>query len=89
MNWKVRLKNPVFLLTFISTLIAVAYRLAEIAGIIPRISENLLIDFITVVISALTTIGVLVDPTTKGVADSERAMSYTEPATGEEEEAEG
>ena len=35
------------------------------------------------VIAALTTIGVLVDPTTSGMSDSERALRYTCPKDSE------
>lgn len=88
MNWKVRLKNPVFLISFVSAVIAVIYSILGLMGIIPTVSENTLVEAVTVIISALTTIGVLVDPTTKGIKDSERAMTYTEPME-DEEKAEG
>ena len=69
-NWKVRLKNPVFWLTVIPAVITFVYTVLGAVGVV---------HIITALISALTTVGVLVDPTTKGVGDSERAMGYDVP----------
>lgn len=81
-NWKVRLKNPVFWLTVIPAVIALVYTILGLLGIVPTISEDTLVNAATAIISALTTIGVLIDPTTKGVGDSDRALTYEEPSDG-------
>ncbi len=78
-NWKVRLKNPVFWLTVIPAVITFVYTVLGAVGVVPSLSEDVVVNIVTALISALTTIGVLVDPTTKGVGDSERAMSYDAP----------
>lgn len=78
-NWKVRLKNPVFWLTVIPAVITFVYTVLGAVGVVPSLSEDVVVNIVTALISALTTIGVLVDPTTKGVGDSERAMSYDTP----------
>lgn len=79
MNILVRLKNPVFLLTFLATVVAFIYQVLGMFGVVPKISEDQLIQLVSLVINVLTALGVLVDPTTKGVGDSDRAMNYTEP----------
>ena len=79
-NWKVRLKNPVFWLTVIPAGIALVYTVLGLFGVVPSISEDVLVNAVTAIISALTTVGVLVDPTTKGVGDSDRALTYEEPS---------
>lgn len=79
MNILVRLKNPVFLLTFLATVVAFIYQVLGMFGVVPKISEDQLIQLVSLVINGLTALGVLVDPTTKGVGDSDRAMDYTEP----------
>ena len=79
MNILVRLKNPVFLLTFLAAIVAFIYQLMGLFGIVPKVSEDQLIQVISLLINFLTALGVLVDPTTKGISDSERAMRYTEP----------
>ncbi len=78
-NWKVRLKNPVFWLTVIPAVITFVYTVLGAVGVVPSLSEDVVVNIITALISALTTVGVLVDPTTKGVGDSERAMGYDAP----------
>ena len=79
MNFRVRFKNPVFWATAIPAVVGCVYTIIGLVGIAPKISENELINALSAVVSALTVLGVLVDPTTKGVQDSERAMTYTEP----------
>ena len=79
-NWKVRIKNPVFWLTVIPAVIALAYTVLGLFGVVPTISEDVLVNAVTAIISALTTVGVLVDPTTKGVGDSDIALTYEEPS---------
>lgn len=81
-NWKVRLKNPVFWLTVIPAVIALVYTVLGLLGVVPTISEDVLVNAVTAIISALTTVGVLIDPTTKGVSDSDRALTYEEPSDG-------
>ena len=78
-NFKVRFKNPVFWLTVIPAVITFVYTVLGAVGVVPSLSEDVVVNIVTALISALTTVGVLVDPTTKGVGDSERAMSYDAP----------
>lgn len=79
LNLKVRLKNPVFWLTIIPAIIALVYSILSMLDIVPSIAESTLTEFATTIITLLTTLGVLVDPTTKGVADSKRALTYVAP----------
>lgn len=78
LNLKVRIKNPVFWLTMIPALASFVYTMLGLFGIVPSISEDTLTNALTAIITALTTLGVLTDPTTKGVSDSNRAMQYKE-----------
>ena len=84
-NWKVRLKNPIFWLTVIPAAVTFIYTVLGAFGVVPAISEEMIVNIITALISALTTLGVLVDPTTKGVGDSERALGYDTPGGISEE----
>ena len=79
-NWKVRMKNPVFWVTFIPSICAAIYTILSCFGVVPSISEEVLVKALLVFVSVLETLGVLVDPTTKGTSDSERAMGYDQPA---------
>lgn len=79
-NWKVRLKNPVFWLTAVPSLVALVYTVLGLLEIAPPVSESEVVQMSSAFIALLTTLGVLVDPTTKGVCDSTRALDYDTPA---------
>lgn len=79
-NWKVRLHNPVFWVTIIPVLATFVYTILGACGIVPTISEEQLVNGLLAIVSALSTLGVLVDPTTKGVNDSTNALTYDKPA---------
>ncbi len=75
-NWKARFKNKVFLVSFISLLITFVYQLLGILDIVPSVSEENIVNGFTIVINILAAVGVVVDPTTAGINDSDRAMLY-------------
>lgn len=78
-NWKVRFKNKVWLTGFVAAIVSFAYNMLEMFEIVPAVSEGMVLQAAQAVLLILTSIGVLVDPTTKGINDSERALSYKEP----------
>ena len=47
--------------------------------IFPEVTESLVLQLLNQVLTFLGLIGVIVDPTTAGLGDSDRAMSYAEP----------
>lgn len=75
-NWKVRFKNKAFVITFATVIIAFVYQILGLFGITPSISESTVTNLITTAVNALVMLGVLIDPTTKGIKDSDRAMDY-------------
>lgn len=85
-NWKVRIKNPVFWVTVIPGIVSVIYQILTIFGVTPSITENVIVDGLLALVSALTTVGVLVDPTTKGISDSKQAMGYDKPKVDKTED---
>lgn len=78
-NWKVRFKNKVFLGSFISLIISFVYSMLALFDVFPELSKNYLLDVVNQILTFLGLIGVIVDPTTQGLYDSNRAMSYEEP----------
>lgn len=78
-NWKVRLKNKAFLLTFVPLLIAFMYQLLAVLGITPSIAKETVEELILAAVNLLALLGIVIDPTTSGVGDSENALTYTEP----------
>lgn len=74
-NLKLRLKNKVTLVALIS---AVFVMLGQFGLEIPHnIQEG-----VNTLLMILVLLGIVVDPTTKGVADSEQALNYNEPREG-------
>lgn len=78
-NWKVRFKNKTWLSMFLSLIIGFVFNLLKMFDIVPVVTENFVMQIVGQVLTFLGLIGVLVDPTTAGLNDSERAMSYEEP----------
>ena len=86
MNWKLRLKNKTTLTAIIFAVIAIIYKVLELAGVTPKIGEGAIKEVVEMAIYLLCLLGIVVDPTTDGVGDSNRAMAYEEPWTDEEED---
>ena len=79
LNWKVRFKNKAWLATFLSLIIGFVYNILDMFEIAPAITQNAVTQIVGQVLTLLGLLGVLVDPTTEGFGDSNRAMSYEEP----------
>lgn len=79
LNWKVRFKNKAFLTTFLITVIAFIYQILGLFGVVPKISEDQITSLVVLVVNLLVALGIVVDPTTKGIPDSERALTYEDP----------
>ena len=79
-NWKVRFRNRVWLTAFLSALVSFAFTLLELFGVTPALEESTLMQALQALLLVLTGLGVVVDPTTQGVSDSQQAMGYQEPA---------
>lgn len=78
-NWKVRLKNPTFWITVIPAVISAVYGVLAVIGVIPKVEEGTLISAFMAIVGVLSAIGIINDPTTKGIEDSDRAMTYAVP----------
>ena len=79
LNWKVRFKNKVWLGSFCSLIIGFVYSMLALFDVFPEVTQSLVLQLLNQVLTFLGLIGVLVDPTTAGLGDSERAMGYEEP----------
>ena len=85
-NWKARIKNPVFWTTVIPAAVSFVYCVLGAFGIIPALTESMVLNVTSAIITMLTTLGVLIDPTTAGICDSALAMTYDAPSKDCEEE---
>lgn len=80
-NWLVRIKNKVFWITFIPAMLILIKAVANLFGFTIDFSniEGNLIDVVEAVFMVLGIIGIVADPTTKGVSDSANALTYKTP----------
>ena len=78
-NWKVRLRNKVWLAAMASLAISFAYGVLDLLGGGPGISQSKVLEIVQSLLTFLGLIGVVADPTTAGLEDSNRAMGYEQP----------
>ena len=79
LNWKVRFKNKVWLGSFLSLIVSFVYNILALFDIFPTVTQNAVAQLINQVLTFLGLMGVIVDLTTAGLGDSDRAMRYEEP----------
>lgn len=84
-NWKVRFKNPNFWLSFFPALFLLVQVCAAPFGYDWdfAVLNQQMAAIVNAVFGLLAVLGVVTDPTTAGVKDSDRAMTYTAPSKGE------
>ena len=85
-NWKVRFKNKLWVVSFISQLIILAEVLlvgAHAAGITDFAITEAMKEWVFLLVNAifgvLATLGIVQDPTTQAFEDSEKAKRYYTP----------
>ena len=80
-NWKVRIANKAFWIALIPAVLVLIQAIAAIFGYKLDLGEigNNLINFVNALFVVLTILGIVNDPTTKGLSDSDLAMTYTKP----------
>lgn len=80
-NWKIRFKNKAFWLGLVPLALLLIQQVAAIFGLALDfgILQEQLVAVIGTVFALLALLGVVVDPTTEGIGDSERALAYEEP----------
>ena len=87
-NWKLRLKNKTTLVSLGTTVVAFAYQMLGFFNVVPPISQDVVVQIIGVAANVLLMFGVVVDPTTAGIGDSQNAMGYIEPRKDEAKDVE-
>ncbi len=86
-NWKIRLMNKQFWLSLIPALALTAQAVAAVFGweIDLTTAVGKLLTVVNTVFALLVVLGIVVDPTTEGIGDSERALGYEKPYADEED----
>lgn len=80
-NWKVRFKSKVFVLSLLSLLFLLVQQLLAVVGIQwdYTVLNEQLTQIVQTVFLLLALVGVVKDPTTAGLSDSEQALTYSQP----------
>lgn len=80
-NWTVRLKNKTFWLSLIPALLLLVQVVVAVFGVELDLGDlgNRLLSVVNAAFAVLTILGVVTDPTTEGVSDSKRALTYSKP----------
>lgn len=78
-NWKVRFQNKTFILSFIAVVLTFIYEILAMFEIVPAIGQNKISDLLVMVVDILVMLGIITDPTTTGICDSNQAMTYEKP----------
>lgn len=75
-NWKARFKNATWVVSASTLVLAFVYNLLGLFGVVPTIGQDNATNAVLAIVQLLTAAGILVDPTTAGLGDSERALTY-------------
>lgn len=80
-NWTVRIKNKNFWLAVIPAVLLLIQAVAAVFGFTLDLGDigNKLIAVVNAAFGVLVVLGVVVDPTTAGIADSKQARGYNWP----------
>lgn len=85
-NWKVRIRNKGFWLALVPAALLFVQAVLACFGVTwdySQVSEELL-GVVNALFAVLAILGVVADPTTEGIGDSEQALTYDEPKAKEQ-----
>jgi len=84
-NWRVRIRNRIFWIAIIPAIVLLIQLVGELFGVDLDLTdkEETLVEIINTVFVILTTLGIVTDPTTDGIGDSARALTYEIPRNDE------
>lgn len=83
-NWQVRIKNKQFWLSLIPAVLLLVQVVAAVFGFTLDLGDigNKLLDVVNALFAVLAILGIVTDPTTAGVGDSQQALGYNKPKEG-------
>ena len=85
-NWLVRIKNKAFWVALIPAVLMLIQMIAAVFGYEMNLGDlgDKLLAVVNSLFVVLAILGIVTDPTTEGLADSERALTYEKPKKAEE-----
>ena len=80
-NWKIRLMNKNFWIAIIPAILLLVQVVAAVFGYTLDLGDlgNKLLAVVNAAFAVMSILGIVTDPTTVGLSDSDNAMTYTEP----------
>lgn len=78
-NWRLRFKNKATLTALASALVVFVAQVAAALGVELPVGQEQAMALVTALLTVLAALGVVVDPTTSGVGDSDEALQRTTP----------
>ena len=80
-NWKIRLMNKNFWIAFVPALLLLVQAAVAVFGVTVDLGDlgNKMLAVVNAAFVVLSVLGVVTDPTTAGLSDSDNALTYTEP----------
>lgn len=80
-NWRVRIKNRNFWITLIPAILLLVQVIAAVFNYTLDLGQlnGKLLDIVNAIFVILAILGIVTDPTTAGIRDSEQAMTYVKP----------
>lgn len=80
-NWTVRIKNKNFWITIIPAFLLLVQAVLRAFGVTIDIGDlgNSILGVVDAAFVVLSILGIVTDPTTKGIGDSTQAMTYLTP----------
>ncbi|WP_276770531.1 phage holin [Fannyhessea vaginae] len=80
-NWKIRMQNKTFWLALVPAFLLLIQAVAQVFNIsvdFTNLNKDLL-NVVNTLFTVLAIVGVVADPTTKGLSDSTQALTYSKP----------
>ena len=80
-NWRVRIKNRNFWITLIPAILLLVQVIAAVFNYTLDLGQlgTKLLEVVNALFAVLAILGIVTDPTTAGIRDSEQAMTYDKP----------
>ena len=80
-NWKVRIKNKMFWIALIPAILLLVQTVCSVFGVELDFGnlQDKLLAVVNALFALLVILGIVADPTTEGLKDSQRALTYEKP----------
>ena len=78
-NWKVRLQSGSWWMGIISAVVVAVFAVLRLFNVELPVTAEEAMNAATLILMIPAAIGIITDPTTKGVSDSQQALTYDTP----------